>query len=121
MSIDICHDCEAYCDTDFGEGEYIEIKEGERLLFSWSKFTSLVSGEREATPKSMVEIVFLPKGTGTSIRLTHFRIANDAVRKGFSVGWNNAFTALTILFGAGNRRTEYLSNMTSKPENQNYA
>ena len=81
------------------EGEYLEIETGKRLLFTWMHVTAHSSGMRDATSPSQVEVTFTAKGKGTEVRLVHSRVHNDATRRGFSGGWNGAFTNLKALFG----------------------
>lgn len=80
------------------EGQYLEILEAERLVFSWSHVTDYANGEREATPYSRVEVDFTAKGKGTWIRLHHSAISNNDARKGIGGGWEAAFGHLAAEF-----------------------
>ena len=82
------------------EGEYLDVRPGERLVFSWSKVIAHANGDRQATPMSQVEVVFAPWGNGTHIRPVHSAIHDEATRTGFGGGWQRAFTTMTKLLGA---------------------
>ncbi len=79
------------------EGEYLDIEPGERLVFTWSKVIAYVSGERESTPYSQVEVVFSAKGNGTNVRLVHSAVHSEDVRRGFGGGWEFAFSTIAAL------------------------
>ena len=80
------------------EGEYLALEADRRLVFTWSKFVVQASGARDATPKSQVEIILTPKGTGTDIRIVHSAISDPQMRKGFAGGWQRGMTNLHDLF-----------------------
>ena len=73
------------------EGEYLEIVENERLVFSWAHVKANNTGKREATPDSRVEISFTPRGSGTFVRLVHSAIGTEGARRGVGSGWENSF------------------------------
>ena len=79
------------------EGEYLDIDPGRRLVFTWSKVIAHATGEREATPKSRVEVVFSANGTGTVVRLVHSAVHNEEGRRGFAGGWDFAFATMRAL------------------------
>ena len=79
------------------EGEYLVIESDERLVFTWSKFITQASGDREITPPSGVEVTFKANGKGTDVRLVHSAIHSKEVRKGFGGGWEFAFGTMTAL------------------------
>ena len=76
------------------EGEYIEIQENEKIVFSWAHITTLANGKQEKTSDSRVEVIFSAKGNGTDVRLIHSAISNDDARKGIGGGWESAFASL---------------------------
>ena len=90
------HSLEADKSTGF-EGRYIEIRPGERLVYSWSYVVESADGEREASPESRVEVEFAPKGSGTSVRLVHSAVRSEDARKGIGGGWQASFSSLTEL------------------------
>lgn len=79
------------------EGEYIEIDPDKRLRFTWSYFVEHANGEREASPRSQVEVNFIANGSGTEIRLVHGAIQDEGTRQGFAGGWNAAFNTLNTI------------------------
>ena len=79
------------------EGEYLDIKTGERIVFSWSHVVAHTNGQREESPASKVEITFTAKGAGTDVRLVHSAIATEDARKGVGGGWQVAFGSLQTL------------------------
>jgi uncharacterized protein YndB with AHSA1/START domain len=76
------------------EGRYLEIRPGERLVYSWSYVVDRSNGEREATPESRVEVEFTEKGKGTFVRLVHSAIRTEDGRKGVGGGWEASFGSL---------------------------
>lgn len=81
------------------EGQYQDIQPGEKLVFSWAHVVAHADGKREATPYSRVEVVFTPKGKGTTVRLVHSAIRGQDARRGIGGGWQAAFTHLADGFG----------------------
>ncbi|MEM9278646.1 MAG: SRPBCC domain-containing protein [Pseudomonadota bacterium] len=73
------------------EGEYLEIVQDEKLVFSWTHVVAHADGTREETPASRVEVSFSPKGSGTWVHLIHSGIAKDDARKGVGSGWTHSF------------------------------
>lgn len=76
------------------EGHYREVEQDQRLVFSWSHVVTRANGDRDATPESLVEVTFTPKGAGTMVRLVHSAIASDDARRGVGGGWEASFTSL---------------------------
>ncbi len=83
------------------QGHYKEITPPDRLVFSWAHVVAHESGQREETKESLVEIDFLPKGSGTMVRLVHSAISSEAGRLGVGGGWNASFKAITELVDTG--------------------
>lgn len=81
------------------EGRYREIEPDQRLVFSWSHVVTEANGNREATPESLVEITFTPKGGGTMVRLAHSGVRSGDARRGIGGGWEASFTHLQQLVG----------------------
>lgn len=76
------------------EGEYLEIEQDHRLVFSWSHAVTFANGEKETTPASRVEVVFSSKGSGTNVILHHSAIRSEDGRKGVGGGWEISFGIL---------------------------
>lgn len=83
------------------EGEYLDIRPGERLVFSWSHVVEQADGARDATPYSRVEVEFSPKGAGTYVRLVHSAIQSDGARRGVGGGWETGFGYMVEMFSTG--------------------
>ena len=64
-------------------GEYREVVEGEKLVFTWT-----VSNEGE----SLVTVRLEPHGDGTQLTLTHERLSGDG--SGVRQGWTGALDKL---------------------------
>jgi uncharacterized protein YndB with AHSA1/START domain len=79
------------------EGEYLDIEPDKRLVFTWSYVVAHATGARDATPYSQVEVNFTAKGNGTNIRLVHSAVLDEAMRTGFSGGWDAAFNTMSAL------------------------
>ncbi len=86
---------------DVLRGEYLDILPGKRLVFSWIHERTKPEGDVEATPASQVTITFDASGGGTSVRLVHERIVQEAGRLGVGEGWNDSFANLGKRFGTG--------------------
>lgn len=84
------------------EGEYLTIETNQRLVFTWSKFMTRadeqVEPDFQATPRSHVEVLFTPTGSGTSIRLVHSAVHDEDTRRGFGGGWDRALGTMSALF-----------------------
>jgi len=71
-------------------GEYIEIDENKRLVFTWR-------WEGDSEHKTLVTIDFEPKGDETEITLTHERFSNCDTRDKHQSGWNGCLDNLKKL------------------------
>ena len=65
------------------EGQYLDVKPNEKLVFSWARVITHDGGGREATPTSRVEVEFTPRGSGTHVRLVHSAIHDEDTRRRF--------------------------------------
>jgi uncharacterized protein YndB with AHSA1/START domain len=75
-------------------GEYVEIDEPNRVVFTWSWYSS-------ETPPTLVTFALKDRGDGTtSLTLTHERFADADTRTGHSMGWNGSFDNLDTLLAA---------------------
>ena len=79
------------------EGHYIEIDPDVALIFSWSKFSSDVSGQRASTPHSRVEVRFAAVPDGTHMTIVHSAIDDEQVRSDFGRGWARALPNLAVV------------------------
>ncbi len=75
------------------EGKYLTISPSSHLILSWSKFET---GSKQTRPSlmSQVEIVLSEMGSGTDIRIVHSAIEDEAMRTGFSTGWEHGMKNL---------------------------
>lgn len=83
------------------EGQYLDIRPDEKLVFSWSHVITHTDGEREATPYSRVEVDFTARGKGTYVRLVHSTVRREEARRGIGGGWEAAFGHIQAMFGKG--------------------
>lgn len=79
------------------EGEYLEVEENRRLVFSWTFVTQVDGGEPEVTHPSKVSVTFTPDGAATRIDLRHEAIRSEDGRLGVGRGWEACFTSLQSL------------------------
>ena len=75
------------------QGEYLEISEPEKLVFSWRHVIAPTSGEPTSTPNSKVTISFNDTPNGTMITLHHENIQSEDGRLGVGKGWQGTFTS----------------------------
>jgi len=76
------------------EGQYQDIKQSEKLVFSWCHVITHANGERDASPYSRVEVNFTAKGKGTYVHLIHSEVRSDDARRGIGGGWEASFGSL---------------------------
>ncbi len=79
------------------EGEYLEIEQDLRLVFSWSHAVTFANGKKETTPASRVEVLFSSQGSGTFVVVQHSAIRTADGRKGVGGGWEGSFGNLKSL------------------------
>lgn len=79
------------------EGNYLEIKPNEKLVFSWQHFVDQTNGVREVSTESRVDVTFTKTATGTRVNLVHSGIASEDARTGVGGGWANSFVKLTTV------------------------
>ena len=80
------------------EGEYREIIAGKKLVKTWIHFVEKPGAKRKASTPSQVEVTFIAKGSGTQLRVVHSSIDDDAMRKGFTGGWERGIGNLAALY-----------------------
>jgi uncharacterized protein YndB with AHSA1/START domain len=84
-------DVEALC------GMYLEVVPHSKLVFTWG----FEKGNRQLPPgSSVVEVHFLPEGTGTRLRLIH-RNLPDKERERHEAGWKRHLARLQIVLAGG--------------------
>ena len=72
-------------------GEYVEIDEPNRIVFTWNWYSS-------EAPPTLVTFSLKDKGDGTtSLTLTHERFSDADTRTGHSMGWNGSLDNLETL------------------------
>lgn len=88
-------------DTSMGfEGRYLEIVQDEKLVFTWAHIVTHADGRRETSPDSTVAVDFVPKGSGTMVRVVHSSIRHEDARRGVGGGWEASFASLFDLLAA---------------------
>jgi uncharacterized protein YndB with AHSA1/START domain len=82
---------------DVARGEFVEIVPHSRLVFTWGW-----EGEGHPIPpgSSTVEVVFVPDGDGTIVRLIH-RDLPDAALGDHGDGWDHYLSRLAIAAAGG--------------------
>lgn len=85
--------------TEVLEGQYLKIREGELLSFSWRHSVQTADGTLRQTSPSAVTITFEPMGKATRMRLEHRAILTEGGRQGVRAGWIASFEALLCLIG----------------------
>ena len=83
------------------EGQYLDVRPDEKLVFSWAHVVTHANGTRETTPTSRVEVTFTAKGKGTFVRLVHSAISNEPSRRGIGGGWEASFASLAAALESG--------------------
>jgi len=69
------------------EGNYVEIARPERLAFTWS-----FDGTGGA--QTLVTVEFVEEGGATEVRLTHERLADEAMVQAHRAGWESCLDML---------------------------
>ena len=81
------------------EGEYIDVRPGERLVFTWSRVIDHADGTHEAMLHAEIEVHFTARGDGTDVRVIHTVKRPEDPREGIGDNWVRAFVGLVALFG----------------------
>ena len=88
-------------DTSMGfEGRYLEVVQDEKLVFTWAHIVTHADGRQETSPDSTVTVDFVPKGSGTMVRVVHSGIRREDARRGVGGGWEASFASLSDLLAA---------------------
>ena len=85
-------------ETYWGQGDYLEVKPPEKIVFSWSWTKQEADGSRSKlnpeSPETQVTVEFFARGDATEIVLTHAGFFSEKDRQEHDGGWNGCFVAL---------------------------
>jgi uncharacterized protein YndB with AHSA1/START domain len=85
-------------ETYWGQGEYLEVKPPEKIVFSWSWKKEESDGSRTemhpGSPDTQVTVEFFARGNSTEVVLTHGVFSSTKLRDEHDGGWNGCFDVL---------------------------
>jgi uncharacterized protein YndB with AHSA1/START domain len=85
-------------ETYWGQGDYLEVKPPEKIVFSWSWTRQEADGSRTKlnpeSPETKVTVEFFARGGSTEIVLTHVGFFTEKDRREHDGGWNGCFDVL---------------------------
>jgi uncharacterized protein YndB with AHSA1/START domain len=85
-------------ETYWGQGEYLEVKPPEKIVFSWSWTKQEADGSRTKlnpeSPETQVNVEFFARGDSTEIVLMHAGFFTEKDRQEHDGGWNGCFDVL---------------------------
>lgn len=85
-------------ETYWGEGDYLEVKPPEKIVFSWSWKKAEPDGSRTemhpGSPVTQVMVEFFARGGSTEVVLTHGVFNSTKLRDEHDGGWNGCFDVL---------------------------
>jgi uncharacterized protein YndB with AHSA1/START domain len=85
-------------ETYWGQGEYLEVKPPEKIVFSWSWKKEEPDGSRTemhpGSPETQVSVEFFARGNGTEVVLTHGVFSSAKLRDEHDGGWNGCLDVL---------------------------
>jgi uncharacterized protein YndB with AHSA1/START domain len=85
-------------ETYWGQGEYLEVKPPEKIVFTWSWTKQEPDGSRtklnSESPETQVTVEFFTRGDSTEIVLTHTGFFTEKDRQEHDRGWNGCFDVL---------------------------
>jgi uncharacterized protein YndB with AHSA1/START domain len=85
-------------ETYFGQGDYLEVKPPEKIVFSWSWKKAGPGGSRTEmhpdSPETLVTVEFFARGNSTEVVLTHGVFGSTKLRDEHDGGWNGCFDVL---------------------------
>ena len=84
------------------EGEYLEIVQNEKLVFSWRHAVITGDNERVVTESSKVTLRFNEADGNTTITLNHENITSKDGLLGVGKGWQGTFKNFNNKFAANN-------------------
>ena len=95
-------------------GRYVEVEPPRRVVFTWGweQLDGLPEGMAGLEPgASTVEVVLVPDGDGTLLRLRHSGLPTDANRAIHGQGWDTTLERLTIVAAGGDPGPDPLAEM----------
>lgn len=100
-------------------GEYVVVDPPRRVVFTWgweSPDMELPRGVREVPPGSTtVEVVFIPDGDDTIVRVRHDGLPGDGAASAHTWGWNLYLPRLQIAAAGGDPGPDPLLGMLPVP------
>jgi uncharacterized protein YndB with AHSA1/START domain len=85
-------------ETYWGQGEYLEVKAPEKIVFTWSWKKEGPDGLRTemhpGSPETQVTVEFFARGNSTEVVLTHGVFSSIKLRDEHDGGWNGCFDVL---------------------------
>ena len=75
-------------------GQYLEIEENCRIVFTWRYVRCLPVAEAYQSPESVVSVTLEPQGTGTRLCLEQSGVVREDARENVRSGWNASLTLL---------------------------
>jgi uncharacterized protein YndB with AHSA1/START domain len=85
-------------ETYWGQGEYLEVKPPEKIVFSWAWTKQEADGSRTKlnpeSPETRVTVEFFARGDSTEVVLTHAGFHSEKDRQEHDGGWNGCFDVL---------------------------
>jgi uncharacterized protein YndB with AHSA1/START domain len=85
-------------ETYWGQGEYLEVKPPEKIVFSWSWTKQEPDGSRTKlnpeSPETQVTVEFFARGDSTEVVLTQAGFFSEKDRQEHDSGWNGCFDVL---------------------------
>jgi uncharacterized protein YndB with AHSA1/START domain len=85
-------------ETYWGQGDYLEVRPPEKIVFSWSWTKQEADGSRTKlnpeSPETQVTVEFFARGNSTEIVLTHAVFSTEKDREEHDRGWNGCFDVL---------------------------
>jgi uncharacterized protein YndB with AHSA1/START domain len=99
-------------------GEYVVVDPPRRLVFTWGweADVELPRGIKEVPPGSTtVEVVLIPDGDDTIVRLRHSDLPTDGAATAHTWGWNIYLERLRVAAAGGDPGPDPLTSLTPRP------
>lgn len=85
-------------ETYWGQGDYLEVKPPEKIVFGWSWTKQEADGSRTKlnpeSPETQVTVEFFARGDSTEVVLTHTGFHSEKDRQEHDGGWSGCFDVL---------------------------